>query len=116
MTTLREARIILPVQDNDGHPLAGIHAVLQSRLIEAFGGYTAIDCRGGWQSPNGTLHNDPGTAYDIACADDPSTEATLRALAHLLLIGTLQEAIYLRLPSGAVEFATLNSSSKEPHP
>jgi hypothetical protein len=111
ITAKREARIILPVYDNDGVDLAAVHTDLKRHVCEAFGGYTATPSLGGWLSPTGKIHEEPGVAYDIACEDTAKARSELREIAFWLAVGARQECIYLRLPSGRVEFVQTESGA-----
>lgn len=100
---MREARIILPKIDNNGHDLASAHAALARDICRAFGGVTASDTRGMWVGYDGTLYDEPGTAYDVAMDATEENAATLRDLA--VRYGQLcgQEAVYVRYTCGTVE-------------
>lgn len=101
---MREARVILPMYDNDGHSLEHVHTYLKQQLCLAFGGYTAIKSFGGWMDrKTGKLYEEEGTAYDIACDDTQVTKDVLLGLAQILINLASQEAIYLRLPNGDVQ-------------
>ena len=100
---MREARIILPKLDNNGNDLAFAHVALARDLCQAFGGATACDTRGMWVGYDGTLYDEPGTAYDVAM---DATEENARALRNLAVrYGHLcgQEAMYVRYACGKVE-------------
>lgn len=107
----REARIILPVFDNEGVDLGAVHSDLKRHVCEAFGGFTATPSMGGWLSPTGKLHEEPGIAYDIACEDTATSRTVLRQIAFYLALEARQECIYLRLPSGRVEFVQTESGA-----
>lgn len=107
---MREARLILPNADNDGQPLSFAHDWLKGELIGAFGGYTATPSQGGWRSPNGTIYEEPGTAYDIAC--DDGCDAYLRGLAQRIGRLARQQAVYLRQPNGVVEIVDTSAADR----
>lgn len=101
--TMREARIILPVLDNEGRSLAPVHEMLTVDLIEAFGGVTCVDCMGAWQDHNGNVHREAGVAYDVAM--EPCTANDLRLVEIAIGAGrsARQLAMYVRLADGRVE-------------
>lgn len=101
---MREARIILPLYDNDGIDLQDVHKSLKTRLCAEFGGYTATPSMGGWIDNSGKLYEEPGIAYDVAVPDDSiAIIETLRDIAGLTGRKANQKAMYLRLPTGKVE-------------
>jgi hypothetical protein len=103
---MREARINLPVADNEGRSLARVAEALEARLAHAFGGFTATAGRGAWINAEGRLFAEPVTVYDVAIdeEDDDEAEKLLR-IAQWLKAEARQEAVYVRLPSGRVHFA-----------
>lgn len=103
---MREARIILPVLDNNGATLAHVHTGLKRSLCEAFGGYTALASQGGWlDSATGRLYEEAGIAYDVAVNPIDATHGRrLRAIAAHAAREASQVCVYLRLPNGDVEF------------
>lgn len=101
---MREARIILPVLDNNGQSLVHAHDYLKRQLCLLFGGYTATASYGGWiDQKTGKLYEEQGTAYDIACEHTQENRAVLVGLAQMLIELAQQKAIYLRLPNGNVQ-------------
>ncbi len=109
---LKEARIILPVLDNDGNDLGHVHAALVADLEREFGGLTIHDAQGSWEGQREAV-----TIYDIAVpwpdrhhtahwdatkCDD--TLGTLLELSSEACFAARQECVYLRLPNGAVAF------------
>lgn len=102
---MREAMIILPLADNNGASLEAVHTNLKKAIVKAFGGYTATASEGGWYSEEtDTLYEEPGKAYAIACKDSVTVRNTLRTIAEDFATIAEQECLYLRLPSGEVEF------------
>lgn len=64
---LTQAILILPKLDNDGRPLDAVHFALELDLMEAFGGFTATESRGGWiDADDGKEYRDDGVLYLIA--------------------------------------------------
>ena len=105
---LREARLILPIRDNDGFGLALVKRALEVELAERFGGFTLITSgRGGWMNGENSFSRNATTEtvwiFDVAVEDDP-LQPELFAIARKLKIDARQDAIYLRLPSGVVHF------------
>jgi len=101
---MREARIILPLYDNDGVDLQAVHRSLKTRLCAEFGGYTATPSMGGWIDNTGKLYEEPGIAYDVAVPEaNIGTIETLRDIAAIAGRKAMQKAMYLRLPTGKVE-------------
>jgi hypothetical protein len=108
---MREARIILPIADNDNESLATVHRELKRQLCTRFGGCTALDVHGAWISDDGTLYDEPGVAYDVAMAP---TEENGRAVLNIAKsIGQLanQIAMYVRLASGDVHIVNVKESA-----
>lgn len=96
-----EARIIIPVFDNDGVLCNGVAANLRSRLIDQFGGYTETEAFGGyWEGIR--LQSERVRVFDIACDGGVETYSTLIALASWLAREARQDCIYLRMTSGIV--------------
>jgi hypothetical protein len=100
---MREAVIVLPVNFNDGKPMAAAHNWLRRKLSDTFGGFTAHEAVGGW-STGGVVQIEPVVRYVVACPTDKQARVTLRLIAADLQRMGKQEAIYLRMPSGDVEF------------
>lgn len=109
-TFKRIAQIILPKFDNDGKSLTWQHEQYQKAFCACFGGYTAYDVRGGWMNDNGNMFHDESVSYHIAMNDDDGDMSghveKLRQLADAAAHEMRQEAIFIALPSGKVEFRT----------
>jgi hypothetical protein len=101
---MREARIILPRNGNNGESLNHVHAGLRRALCEAFGGCTAILVKGAWLDDSGKLYDEEGIAYDIACVVSPETSSKLRTIAEHVAREASQICVYLRHSGGDVEF------------
>lgn len=106
---MREARIILPINDNNGNSLSFLHKSLAGELCRHFGGATATQSNGMWIADNGKLYDEPGIAYDIAMEPTRDNDAIMREIA--VRFGRLaeQEAMYLRLADGQVDI--INTSN-----
>ena len=109
-TSKRFAQIILPKFDNDGNSLVWHHNQYQKAFAYCFGGFTAYDVRGGWMNDDGKMFHDESVAYHIAMDDDEGNMSghveKLRQLADAAAHEMRQEAIFIALPSGKVEFRT----------
>jgi len=99
-----EARVILPNSGNDGKPLDGTHDTLQHVLCDEFGGYTAQPVTGGYKANNGRMMHENGTAYDVAMPDDAANIGKLIQIGRWAAFVADQECVYVRTPSGRVEF------------
>jgi hypothetical protein len=103
---MNEGSIILPRYGNDGSSLVFAHAALRDRLLEAFGGLTASDGRGIWRDPSGRVYDEPVTRYDVAMAPSNANVARLRDIAAELAKLASQEAVYVKSPTGSIDFVT----------
>lgn len=93
---MREARIILPMQNR------AVHAALQAKLVSQFGGFTMAPVSGAWRAPDGRQVKDVSMAYDVACEPTEETGRTLTAMALQAGHDAGQRTVYLRLPNGDV--------------
>lgn len=102
---LQEARLIVPDQE-DIHASARVIRETRSALIREFGGFTSFRIAGGWADATGREYFEGGTAFDVAVNLDNTgaAEKTLYALARKIAVDANQQAVYLRYPSGLVEF------------
>jgi hypothetical protein len=102
----QEARIIAPQRHNDGtalHP--NLLASFESALCHHFGGFTRAEGFGGWfDQEHNRVVREAVYVYDIACDLSADTAVKLKHLAVNLLRDARQQAVYLRYPSGYVEF------------
>jgi len=113
---IREARIILPLRDNDGVELIEAKDGLEVKLIELCGGFTRAIGFGGWdsnapksRSPSSNpkpleIHTEEVWIYDVACSNIQQNYENLTKIAVWLRGSARQQSIYLRLPSGDVTF------------
>jgi hypothetical protein len=100
---MRLATITLPIADNDGNPLNDVHAALQLDLIAQFGGFTAIDARGGWRDKStGKVYAEPVTQYQIECED--SDAGKLCDIAKFFGRMANQICMFVMMPTGNVGF------------
>lgn len=96
---MREARLIVPLAVP-----AAVAGRVETLLLDAFGGFTAVDGRGAWRSPAGVDHIEPVRVYTVAVEDRHVDRIMLRAIAERVLYDGHQESVYLRHADGAVEF------------
>ena len=96
---LKEAKIILPVAHKDRRGL------FLYRMVEEFGGYTATEAVGGRRAPDGRVVAEPVIVVTVAIAE--SAVPKFRALATDAAWDWQQEAVYIVLPNGNVETATM---------
>jgi len=107
---MREAKIILPLNDNQGEPMETAHSRLQKTLCTEFGGFTAQNATGGYVNQAGETQIEDVTIYFIAIQfkDWPK----MQNIARDLIDTTDQESIYLGQPNGCgVEFIDRNHIS-----
>ena len=62
---MRECRIILPMRDNTGEPLADVHKSLSEALCNNFGGYTQTNGVGQWKNGEYDIVEERVAIYDI---------------------------------------------------
>ena len=99
---LREARLLLPPQDNHGRDLSWDLGNVETALVHHFGGFTRIKARGAWNN-DGTVSREPMMVYDIAAEDTPANNATLRSIAAAACRMMDQACVYKRGFNGNVE-------------
>ena len=93
-----EATIILPFGEFDGY-----QAEFETELIDAFGGFTRDECKGGWRAPNGETILEPVSRYTVAGYDLPTNNGNLATLAFSYGQKLNQQAVYIRYFDGQVE-------------
>lgn len=102
---LREARLIVPLFDNHGRSLISLLRNVEARLTSNFGGVTVLrQVFGAWQDPQGKLYQEPVYVFDVAAPDNITSSIALRGIAKFAATEGGQLAVYLRHPSGTVEF------------
>ena len=105
---LRSAAFILPRNDNDGCDLADVHLALQSTLVDTFGGFTALESRGGWRDPsNGRLYVEPGLLYQIGMEDSAECRAQLESIALFYGHMAKQICIMVQHANGEIIFVDI---------
>lgn len=108
---MREARIILPLADNDGRPVEAAHDYLKARVCRLFGGFTANPVMGGWMDNDGRLYEDRSIAYDVAMADTAENAKSVATIARIAGDMAKQLAVYTRLPDGSVDIIDLTNAA-----
>ncbi len=114
-TFMREMRLIVPKDDNDGRSLDDLHRTVHERLAQAFNGFTEMSATGVWVCPaSGEVVREPVVSYTIA-VHDRQGEAQVLLLAEWIAIEAGQDAIYLRLRDGTVKFVTPPAKDEQKH-
>lgn len=108
----REGMIAIPQNGNNGHSLDGLRKQIIAALISSFGGATAVNAMGYWQSPNGELFQEPITQLVSAYEPTPENDSKLKAIAERIGKDGSQLAVYVRYASGNVEI--LNTEGVQP--
>ena len=105
---MKEAKLIMPLVDNDGRSLAGLHKRLRSALAAEFGGYTMVGGLGGWVAEGrGAPVEEPVAIYAIAMYTGMSRGQALRQIALKFGREAGQECVYIRYNSGKVKFVEM---------
>lgn len=96
--------LLIPMRHNDGTPVDRVELDrIESRLLEAFGGYTvAGTVRGAYRMADGTTARDVSLALWVAVP--PARVGELRREAAGIARELRQESIYFERGGGAVEF------------
>lgn len=97
---LREAKIILPVYDNDGDENNEVHKGLRRRLIDAFGGVTITEGEGAWCDGDGDVHE---AAISYVVAVPLGSGDQIRHIAQWAGRALKQKSVYLVQRTGVVE-------------
>lgn len=102
---MKEALIICPKTDNEGNSTADVFAAAVQELILSFDGVTVSDAEGHWRNSAGRTYHERVWQLHVACDETaPWTNSELRDVASHILHDAKQQSVYLRLPSGDVEF------------
>ncbi len=105
---MKEAKIILPQNDNDGNDLSAVHQKFGTALVEKFGGATVtFGLLGLWRDPEGKTVSEPVAEYLVAMNDDAQSREHLREIALRLGHEAKQKAIYIRHANGDVNFINI---------
>lgn len=98
-----EARIILPLRNNDGIMLNDLHMKVQEMLSKAFGGWTSTVGKGGWIDPvTKESQREDVVVYDVAVDQSFTTHVLLDTIAGIILTEGEQKTVYVRYPNGIV--------------
>ena len=85
---------------------------LRTQFLDNFGGYTEHEATGAWKDPTGVVIFDHNAVFTVA-VDDPGKHAeTFRQMARTAGRMGEQQSVYLKLPSGGVEF--IDTADKVP--
>lgn len=107
-----EARIILPSIDIHNHRInKKQRQKIEEKIINEFGGYTAVPGEGAYTSDKGGVTVEPVIVVDIAVR--PRSKRQLETLAKEVALDLNQESVYLRLANGAVEFVKPSNTGTE---
>ena len=98
---MREARLIVPINDNQGKSLDHVHAEIAECLVSEFGGLTEIEAKGMWFN-DARLFAENVYFYDVAMEVSKENEKKLVDIAMLAKKLAGQDAIYLRHANGYV--------------
>ena len=101
---MREAMIICPKASNDGASLALVQRKAIGAMVDAFGGCTVADAFGHWRDDSGAVVSEPVWQLIAAADDTADNDAALREIARDIGSAGRQWCMYVRYPSGAVEF------------
>lgn len=105
---MKEAKIILPLFDNDGAALHREIEQIEYELLCEFGGYSAVNTRGAWRDQaTGKVYHDSHVTYTLAARWDDLVDCGGLVKADILLniaakAATImrQVCIYVALPDG----------------
>jgi hypothetical protein len=102
---ITEARILMPLTDNEGKSLSHVHDAMRADLLASFGGFTESDTRGWWRDTStGTDYKEPSIAFDIAAQWDSEKSERLMELAAWYCRAAKQLCVYVRNGKGAVSY------------
>jgi len=103
----KEARMILPLADNNGAPLSHVHAWLEGRLLAQFGGFTVEPIKGAWRDEaTNRVYYDESLRYTIAAQWSDGLAQRLESIAYEAKLKAEQECIYVQHATGAVVYVT----------
>lgn len=102
---MQESALIIPTFDNEGQPLNHLLDAAMLRMVDAFGGVTAIPAKGAWRdNGSGNLHIEPVTQLVSAYEPSPENDARLKEIGEWARVNARQIELYVRYASGNVEF------------
>ena len=83
----------VPMTDNAGAPINGVHALVRDTLAERFPGFTELDGSGAWLAGPHVVH-EPIRVY-VVDSSDPVAPDLFRALARRVKTLAAQDAVYV---------------------
>jgi hypothetical protein len=93
---MTEAKIILPVVDNDGHSLEHKVREVEARILDLFGGFTRTQAEGAWCDPDtGESYFETVNVYVIAGKWDDARVSALINLAATAAKEMNQACVYV---------------------
>lgn len=102
-----EAKIILPLEGNNGENIGRAHNYLRASLVANFGGVTVFSGIGHWRDETGETINEVVCAYVTAMKSTQGNNRKLRKLAIVAGREAGQKAVYVRYADGRVSIITL---------
>ena len=99
---MQEAYIHLPEADNNGASLIEENCAVGELLLEAFGGYSAMEAKGAWRDPaTGAVYIEPVSRIAVAADwNDPANVARMLEIAGAAADMMRQVCVYVSLPGG----------------
>lgn len=85
----------VPTHDNDGYPLASVHAYVDDQLLAYYGGWTRTTAVGAWRSDEGTDYREGMFLYAVDTENTGSAPRQLRQIAEHIKHEAEQDAVYL---------------------
>lgn len=83
----------VPLADNEGAPIAGVHALVRDVLAQRFPGYTELHADGAWLAgPH--IGREPLTIYTVDSSDAVAPDV-FRALGRQVRTLAAQDAVYV---------------------
>lgn len=112
MSTMREARIVMPIAGNgvDARAADTAHDELRSQLCDAFGGFTQTYGVGGWVDDWKTV-TEPVAVYDVAMVNIDRNRIKLGNIALAAGEALGQKAVYIRYADGDVRIADVKTNA-----
>lgn len=102
---ITESKLILPKCDNEGYSLHNEIAMIESAILQQFGGFNVAESKGAWRDDKtGKVYRDECLTYTIAAEWPlPDNCIALRQIASYACAIMQQECIYMCL-DGHVSF------------
>lgn len=99
---MKLAKIILPMNGNDGQDLWSVHQKLKHGLLDRWGGYTSSIGTGAWLPPGGLVQTESHHRYEVAM--ERADVCAFRDLAAEIASLAGQHSVMIVTPCGDVEF------------